>query len=550
MLKQIFLFFTLNVAICLGDDTWQVIQQSILNPKCIICHTEGTSFAEQSGLILTEEVAYEELINATPTNIHAAEDGLELVGTEGISSLYSSFLWEKINAPNSEHFYEDHPEYGSIMPLGLDFLTNGELEYMRQWIIAGAPMTGHVADQALLLDTTRYIPPNFAALEIPENGLQVHLPPFEVPPNFERELFYYVELDTLDFLYINRIKTTMRPGSHHFIVYTFDESGQNFLPPPGVYRDIRNFDGSTNDWVLFQMQLHKFISGTQTRIFEYSFPEGVALKIDPNFGFDLNSHYANYSNDTIIGEIYNNFYFSNPDEIEREAEILQLTHLDISLPPQQETTLNVLFWVSEEFGEAVNVFQLFTHAHKHNLNFKIFKVNQNDDEFRELIYVSYDWEHPPIMRFDPPLTFESDDGFEMEATFYNNTDEEINFGLLSTDEMMVLFGLYYTGDLLNIAKDKHINSEQFQVFQNYPNPFNPVTTLQYDLFHDVFVNITIYDLLGNVVRNIINETQKSGKKTIKWNATNNQGQLVSAGVYLYSIKAGNFRQTKKMILLK
>ena len=92
---------------------WQVIQQSIFNTKCIMCHTEGASFAEQSGLILTEGNAYEELINAIPTNIHAAEDGLELVGTEGISSLYSSFLWEKINAPNSEHFYEDHPEYGS-----------------------------------------------------------------------------------------------------------------------------------------------------------------------------------------------------------------------------------------------------------------------------------------------------------------------------------------------------------------------------------------------------------------------------------------------------
>ena len=103
---------------------------------------------------------------------------------------------------------------------------------------------------------------------------------------------------------------------------------------------------------------------------------------------------------------------------------------------------------------------------------------------------------------------------------------------------------------LNIAKDKHINSEHFQLFQNYPNPFNPVTTLQYDLFHDVFVNITIYDLLGNVVKNIINETQKSGKKTIKWNATNNQGQSVSAGVYIYTIEAGGFRQTKKMILLK
>ena len=84
------------------------------------------------------------------------------------------------------------------------------------------------------------------------------------------------------------------------------------------------------------------------------------------------------------------------------------------------------------------------------------------------------------------------------------------------------------------------------MLQNYPNPFNPVTTLQYDLFHEVFVNITIYDLRGNVVKNLINETQKSGTKAIKWNATNNQGQPVSAGgVYLCTIEAGDFRKTKE-----
>ena len=88
MKNNIFLLSILFSRLCLGDDTWQIIQDSILNPKCIMCHVDGTSFAEQSGLILTEDIAYEELINVTPTNIHAAEDGLELLGTEGITSLY------------------------------------------------------------------------------------------------------------------------------------------------------------------------------------------------------------------------------------------------------------------------------------------------------------------------------------------------------------------------------------------------------------------------------------------------------------------------------
>ena len=324
-----YLFIVLLIGVCSGHDTWDIIQESIWNPKCTMCHVSGSSFAEQSGLILTEDVAYEELINVTPKNPHAAEDGLELVGTNGIASLYSSYLWEKINAPNYEHFYEDHPEYGSIMPMGLDFLTNGELELIRQWIIAGAPENGHVADESLLLDTTIFSLPDFEPPEIPENGIQIHLPPFDVPPQFERELFYYVEIDTPDYLYVNRITTTMRPGSHHFIVYTFDGVNQNFLPDDGVYRDIRNFDGTENNEVLFQMEYHQFISGTQTRLFDYTFPEGVALKIDPSIGFDLNSHYANYSNDTIVGEVYNNFYFSDLDDIDHIAEILQLVNDDV-----------------------------------------------------------------------------------------------------------------------------------------------------------------------------------------------------------------------------
>ena len=92
--------------------------------------------------------------------------------------------------------------------------------------------------------------------------------------------------------------------------------------------------------------------------------------------------------------------------------------------------------------------------------------------------------------------------------------------------------------------------EQFILYPNYPNPFNPVTTIRYDLSNESFVNITIYDMLGNVVYNLVNTNQSSGYKSVQWNATNNQGEPVSAGVYLYKIQAGDFVDTKKMILLK
>ena len=92
--------------------------------------------------------------------------------------------------------------------------------------------------------------------------------------------------------------------------------------------------------------------------------------------------------------------------------------------------------------------------------------------------------------------------------------------------------------------------EQFILYPNYPNPFNPVTTIRYDLSEESFVDITIYDMLGNVVNNLVKTNQSSGYKSIQWDATNNLGESVSAGVYLYKIQAGDFVDTKKMILLK
>ena len=90
----------------------------------------------------------------------------------------------------------------------------------------------------------------------------------------------------------------------------------------------------------------------------------------------------------------------------------------------------------------------------------------------------------------------------------------------------------------------------YQLYNAFPNPFNPNTTLSYELPEDAMVNFTIYDMMGRIVRNLVSSQQIAGYKSVQWNATNNQGLPVSAGVYLYSIQAGDFRQTKKMVLFK
>lgn len=88
------------------------------------------------------------------------------------------------------------------------------------------------------------------------------------------------------------------------------------------------------------------------------------------------------------------------------------------------------------------------------------------------------------------------------------------------------------------------------LYPNYPNPFNPVTTLRYDLPEQTHVNITVYDMLGRQVKTLINHTQDAGYRSVIWNATNDYGKPVSAGIYLYQIQAGDYISTKKMVLLK
>ena len=90
----------------------------------------------------------------------------------------------------------------------------------------------------------------------------------------------------------------------------------------------------------------------------------------------------------------------------------------------------------------------------------------------------------------------------------------------------------------------------FRLGKNYPNPFNPSTSFKYFIPKSEIVDVRIFDLNGKVVKNLVKDKNQVGHNSIQWDATNDQGQKVSAGVYIYSLEAGDFRQARKMVLLK
>ena len=87
--------------------------------------------------------------------------------------------------------------------------------------------------------------------------------------------------------------------------------------------------------------------------------------------------------------------------------------------------------------------------------------------------------------------------------------------------------------------------DKFALEQNYPNPFNPSTTIRFSIPNEVQVNLSVYNILGEKVKDLKNEFMKPGYYEVKYDVT-----ALASGVYFYRIKAGDFVSTKKMILLK
>ena len=100
--------------------------------------------------------------------------------------------------------------------------------------------------------------------------------------------------------------------------------------------------------------------------------------------------------------------------------------------------------------------------------------------------------------------------------------------------------------IITDVKDKEsLIPEVYRLNQNYPNPFNPSTKIKFSIPELSYVTIKIFDILGNEIETLINNEKPSGSYELTWNAGN-----LPSGIYFYQLKAGEFVETKKMILLK
>ncbi len=115
---------------------------------------------------------------------------------------------------------------------------------------------------------------------------------------------------------------------------------------------------------------------------------------------------------------------------------------------------------------------------------------------------------------------------------------------------------YLPSTVNGIVNNTHSNiPDKFSLMQNYPNPFNPSTTIEYNLPVNSDVQVNIYNILGELVNQLVNKNETAGHHQLIWNSNNGNGKKISSGIYFYELKAQgtngkSFSQVKKMILLK
>jgi len=157
---------------------------------------------------------------------------------------------------------------------------------------------------------------------------------------------------------------------------------------------------------------------------------------------------------------------------------------------------------------------------------------------------SIDW--PAGLLYDP-----EDDGTYLPRSMgvhehWNNANDKQYTRNLGTGEGIELVQISGTTDIKEILQQPVI----FYLENNFPNPFNPSTKFRYAIAEGRNVSLTIYDVNGRKINEIINKYQNSGTYEATWNGTDESGQQVASGTYIYTFRAGNFIQSRKMVLMK
>jgi hypothetical protein len=136
----------------------------------------------------------------------------------------------------------------------------------------------------------------------------------------------------------------------------------------------------------------------------------------------------------------------------------------------------------------------------------------------------------------------------VDKNLNNFTPDWVGLGATHQDGLGFCYLLYDTTSGIN--ERGGTLPKNFSVSQNYPNPFNPTTTIEFDVPSKSQVSLTIYNVLGQKVKSLVNQEMAAGTYKADWDGRSESGVAVSSGIYFYKFEAGSYVTTKKMVMLK
>jgi hypothetical protein len=123
-----------------------------------------------------------------------------------------------------------------------------------------------------------------------------------------------------------------------------------------------------------------------------------------------------------------------------------------------------------------------------------------------------------------------------------------NYMFGGNDDSLEIY--YFSSSNSDVDTEKDYKTLHFDLFQNYPNPFNSSTIITYEIVKEGHVTMEIYDILGREVRELVSKSQKPDHYKVTWDGRNNQGKEVASGIYFYRLATGDYKETKRLVLIK
>jgi len=247
--------------------------------------------------------------------------------------------------------------------------------------------------------------------------------------------------------------------------------------------------------------------------------------------------------------------------------LLRVTEGSILTYPPTENGNDPTLSRSYYFPEVVeNQPEFMVHPHIFSSNMTaVIDIEKSDTEYIEANDVLTAYVGDEVRGVAHPVFISNEDKYVFFMMMYGDylEVETIRFELWDANRkttMEISDQIYFIGNdhLGTVGSPLLLRSEgygpeipdEIGLSQNFPNPFNPITEIRYNLPIDQVVAITVYDLNGRVVRTLINGAQSAGYHKVIWDGTNENGIAISTGIYFYQMRAGDFVEMKKMVLLK